>query len=88
VTSVVPGVDPNARVLIRVYANVKGMAKAYREANILSEQHVFGEFVQGFNMADPLCDFVDAGTGKECSDEKLKGKKTPQLTRMPSITVS
>jgi hypothetical protein len=63
-----------------VYANVKGMSKAYKDASILSEQYVFGEFVQGFNMADPLCDFVDAGTGKECSDEKLKGKEKPHLT--------
>jgi hypothetical protein len=72
VKSVVPAVELNAKVLIRVYANTKGMAKAYKDANILSE-HVFGEFVQGFNMAEPLCDFVDAGTGKECADEKLKG---------------
>jgi hypothetical protein len=73
VKSVSPPVDPSARFLIRVYANMKGMSKAYVDANILTGQHIFGEFVQGFNMADPLCDFVDAGNGKECSDEKLKG---------------
>jgi hypothetical protein len=74
VKSIFPVADHKVKVLIRVYANVKGMSKAYKDANILPEQHIFGEFVQGFNMAEPLCDFVDAGTGKECADEKLKGK--------------
>jgi hypothetical protein len=74
IKSAVPAVELNAKVLIRVYANVKGMSKAYKDANFLPDQHSFGEFVQGFNMAEPLCDFVDAGNGKECADEKLKGK--------------
>lgn len=51
------------------------MSKAYKDANIVPEQYSFEEFVQEFNMADPLCDYVDAGTGKECSDEKIKGKQ-------------
>jgi hypothetical protein len=49
------------------------MTKVYKDPNNFSEEHNFEEFLQGFNMADPLCDYVDAGTGKECSDVKLKG---------------
>jgi hypothetical protein len=30
-------------------------------------------FARDFNMGHPLCDFVDAGNGKECADAKLKG---------------
>jgi hypothetical protein len=30
-------------------------------------------FVRGFNMGHPMCDFIDAGDGKEGADSKLKG---------------
>lgn len=35
----------------------------------------FEEFVRGFNTVHPMCDFIDAGCGKECADEKIKGKR-------------
>lgn len=38
----------------------------------------FEDFVRGFNTVHPMCDFIDAGCGKECADEKIKGK-LPQL---------
>lgn len=38
----------------------------------------FEDFVRGFNTVHPMCDFVDAGCGKECADEKIKGE-LPQL---------
>lgn len=63
----------NFQVLIRVYANSKGLAKAYRDANIITTINDIEDFIRGFNIEDPLCDFIDAGTGKECSDEKLRG---------------
>jgi hypothetical protein len=30
-------------------------------------------------MEDMLCDFVDAGDGKECSDVKIRGKSRSNL---------
>ena len=74
--SSLPGVDPNAKILIRIFAGIKGMSRTYKEAAILPDQYSFEEFVQGFNKADPLCDYVDAGPGKETSDTKLKGKSS------------
>ncbi|KAJ5370817.1 CCCH zinc finger DNA binding protein [Penicillium cataractarum] len=66
----------NVQYKIRVYANVRGLARTYRDNNIISEEAIFGSFIQGFNMEDVLCDFVDAGDGKECSDVKIRaGKK-------------
>jgi hypothetical protein len=56
-----------------VYANVQGLTKVYRDANILREDQDLGPFIQGFNMERTLCDFVDAGNGKECADAKLQG---------------
>lgn len=64
---------PNMRVVIRVYANLKGVAKAYCDAQVLERQSDLGPFINGFNKEDSLCDFVNAGDGKECADEKMKG---------------
>ncbi|KAJ0419671.1 CCCH zinc finger DNA binding protein [Aspergillus carlsbadensis] len=65
-------IDPHTSYKIRVYANVQGLTKAYREANILRGDQNLDPFIQGFNMERTLCDFVDAGNGKECADAKLQ----------------
>ncbi len=70
--SAAPATSHHLKVIIRVYANVKGLAKTYREMEVLSEA-TFDEFIRGFNMGDVMCDYVDAGNGKECADEKVKG---------------
>ena len=74
VKSIIPSLDPNTKFLIRIYANVKGLSKVYKDSNLLPEYYSFEQFIQGFNMVEPLCDYVDAGTGKECSDNKIKGR--------------
>ncbi|KAL8393864.1 hypothetical protein RB599_006082 [Gaeumannomyces hyphopodioides] len=69
------GKDSHLQVVVRVYANLKGLAKIYNDTGIIppgSPPTSVDEFVRGFNMLDPLCDFVDAGNGKECADEKVK----------------
>jgi hypothetical protein len=71
--------DPSAvhhvQVVVRVYANMKGLTKTYKEMDFLPQSTTFEEFVRGFNMGDVMCDYVDAGNGKECSDAKVKGKR-------------
>lgn len=57
-----------------MYANIKGLDKTYKELKILPDSASLGEFVRGFNMGHSMCDYVDAGNGKECSDEKVKGQ--------------
>jgi hypothetical protein len=68
-----PEASPSTQCRIRVYANVDGLSKAYRDANIITADDGLVNFIRGFNMENVLCDFVDAGSGKECSDVKLKG---------------
>ncbi|WQF80702.1 hypothetical protein CDEST_05716 [Colletotrichum destructivum] len=60
------------RVVVRVFANLKGLAMTYTEMGTIHNPDVLYEFVRGFNMTNAMCDFVDAGNGKECADEKLK----------------
>lgn len=69
------------QVVIRVYANIKGLAKTYKQVGVLSDASLFDEFVRGVNMGYSLCDYVDAGTGKECSDEKVKSKYTSRRAK-------
>ena len=71
--------------VIRVYANIKGLGKAYRDANVLEQPSDIEHFVRGFNMGDPLSDFIDAGSGKECSDEKIRGQSLLSKLRLHFI---
>lgn len=64
----------NIQIRVRIYANTKGLSSAYCHDKILDSSAEFDLFVRDFNMGHPLCDYVDAGYGKECADAKLKGK--------------
>ncbi|KAF6791404.1 CCCH zinc finger DNA binding protein [Colletotrichum sojae] len=68
-----PNLPHHLKVVVRVYANLRGLAKAYADTGALGDRDDLDQFVRGFNMGDQLCDFVDAGNGKECADEKVKG---------------
>ncbi|KAK4690621.1 hypothetical protein P7C71_g6210, partial [Lecanoromycetidae sp. Uapishka_2] len=48
------------------------LVETYIDANFLNQREAFASFIRGFNMAYPLCDFIDAGNGKECSDFKIR----------------
>ena len=63
----------HVQIRVRIYANTKGLASVYCYNRILENIDDFSMFVRGFNMGHPMCDFVDAGDGKECADSKLKG---------------
>ncbi|KAI4636882.1 hypothetical protein J4E93_010898 [Alternaria ventricosa] len=80
--SSLPDVARHVQITIRVYANMKGLAKTYKDAEIVPQVASFDEFVRGFNMGDPMCDYVDAGNGKECSDEKIKAMFRHDLADM------
>lgn len=61
------------KIFVAVCCNIKGTSKLYVEQKILDKTEDFAHFVRGFNMGNPLCLMVDAGSGKECSDHKLRG---------------
>ncbi|KAL8698943.1 MAG: hypothetical protein Q9201_006289 [Fulgogasparrea decipioides] len=70
----IPDLKHDAKIVIRVYGNMKGLSKLYCDADILDQREQFETFARAFNMNHPLCDYVDAGNGKECSDDKIRGK--------------
>lgn len=61
------------QIRVRIYANTRGLALVYCCNKILDSMDDLAVFIRGFNMGHPMCDFVDAGDGKECADSKLKG---------------
>jgi hypothetical protein len=75
-----PDISPNIKYKIGVYANVAGLGSTYCDTSVVSSQDALNSFIQAFNMEDTLCDFVDAGSGKECSDVKIRGKLVLPLT--------
>ncbi|KAM0424480.1 hypothetical protein ACHAPT_010405 [Fusarium lateritium] len=66
------GQSPYMEVVTCIYANMKGMGNTYKQSEVLSDLSDWYEFVCGFNMVDPLFDYVNAGNGKECADYKIK----------------
>lgn len=61
------------RIVIRVYANSRGLSRTYKAAKIIPDESVFEQFMVGFNRSHPFSDYVDAGSHKEAADSKMKG---------------
>ena len=64
-------IPSDAKVAVRIFANLVGLAKTYEQADIADADTVF-EFARGFTMARALFDFVDCGSGKERADSKIR----------------
>jgi len=73
IQALVPDVEYDYELVVYIYGNLRGLMKAYLEANIIHQQDDLERFIRGFNMSYPLFNIIDAGNGKECSDSKLKG---------------
>ena len=64
--------DQGYKIIIVVCCNLKGLSKTSSDNGVGEKPEDFQLFVRGFNMGDPMCYFVDAGSGKECTDHKLR----------------
>jgi hypothetical protein len=65
---------PNeARIICRIYANVRGLAEVLIRTGVISDVATFEDFARGFTRGKTLFDFVDVGPGKDRADEKLIG---------------
>ena len=54
-------ISGNVTIVIRVFANLQGLGRIYQSSNIVSATSIHEEFIRGFNMGDPMCNYVDAG---------------------------
>ena len=63
-----------AKIVVRTYANVKGLANACAQAGIVDSSMLVEEFVRGFTCGNQLFDFTDVGAGKDRADAKINGE--------------
>ena len=70
---IMPDINPDYKIVARVYANQKGLADACHRAGILDRPFVMEEFARGFTGSKQLFDFIDVGSGKDRADEKITG---------------
>ncbi len=66
------GSSGRAQIWLTIYCNKKGLSETLTSNNVCTAEQ-FDEFFMGFNQANPLFSFVDAGVGKEAADSKIKG---------------
>ncbi|KAL8946065.1 MAG: hypothetical protein Q9222_007490 [Ikaeria aurantiellina] len=59
-------------VLVRAYANVKGLGKACINNKWMQPSADITSFASGFTGRHPLFDFVNVGIGKERADHKIR----------------
>lgn len=59
------------QVVVRVYANLKGLADACTKTGLISSPAQLEEFARGFTRGKTLFDFVDVGYGKDRADGKV-----------------
>ena len=61
------------KIVVRVYAHLKGLSSACHNAGIVDNPANVENFARGFNGSKQLFDFVDVGHGKDRADEKITG---------------
>ncbi|KAF2137547.1 uncharacterized protein K452DRAFT_278557 [Aplosporella prunicola CBS 121167] len=66
-----PDIPGNCKLVVRIYANLKGLGETCRSAGIIANTADVEAFAKGFTRNKPLFDFVDVGPGKDRADEKL-----------------
>lgn len=67
-------IPTTAKVICRVYANVKGLAEVLVKAGVADDVAQVEDFTRGFTTGRTLFDFIDVGPGKDRADEKIIGK--------------
>jgi hypothetical protein len=64
----------DSKVVVRVYANLQGLAQTCTRAGLVDSPVKVEEFARGFTCGKPLFDFTDVGAGKDRADAKMNGE--------------
>lgn len=60
-------------VLVFVYLNRMGLSNMLGANGLLGNEVNMDQFIMGFNQSSPLFSIIDAGSGKEAADSKIRG---------------
>ncbi|KAK3701203.1 hypothetical protein LTR37_015582 [Vermiconidia calcicola] len=61
----------DSKVVVRIYANLRGLADTCTRAGIVDHPAKVWEFARGFTSGKTLFDFTDVGAGKDRADGKI-----------------
>lgn len=68
----------DCQLIVRVYANTAGVSRELGRAGVVGQDaRSIAPFIAGFNSADALFDFVDAGEARENVKAKIKSNLLP-----------
>ncbi|EED12892.1 CCCH zinc finger protein [Talaromyces stipitatus ATCC 10500] len=59
------------KIVVRIFANLRGLGNTYHQAGIIDKTSVMEDFVRGFNESGLLFDFVDVGQAKTSAEDKI-----------------
>jgi hypothetical protein len=62
----------NWAISVNIYVSLDKLGQKLAQVGLLKHPQEFRAFVQGFNVNQPLFNFVDVGHGKERADNKLR----------------
>lgn len=68
-----PDLIQKYKMVVRVYANLKGLGHVCHRMGILEHPNHIEDFARGFTGSKALFDFIDVGMGKDRADEKISG---------------
>lgn len=74
VHNVIPDLSTDYKIVVRIYANLKGLGDVCHRAAILENPSTIENFARGFTGSKQLFDFVDVGIGKDRADDKISGR--------------
>jgi hypothetical protein len=80
-------VPEETKVVVRVYANVKGIAEACAKAGIVEHPSRVEEFVRGFTSSNPLSDIIDVGAASDAVEGKIDGESAT-IALSPSLLLN
>ena len=75
-------------IVVKVCANLSGLATALCKAGSISSESLFKQFTLGFTQAKASFDFIDVGHGKERADSKIRGRETHSSSFSLSLSLS
>lgn len=70
------------KIVVRIFANVKGLGNTYHQAGIIDMTSVMDDFVRGFNESGLLFDFIDVGQSKGSAEDKIAGMPPTYCARI------
>lgn len=76
----------NVKIVVRIYANLKGLGDVCARAGVVSQSYVIEDFARGFTRGKTLFDFIDVGSGKDRADGKISGKCPIRLRFLQLLT--